>query len=250
MNKIILLASLLVSLTMANDKDLENIFAKANINGTIVISSLNSEKSYVYNKQRSIKQYIPASTFKIPNTLIALQEKAIEDEHQLIKWDGKKREYNSWNKDQTLQSAISSSCIWYYQRIAQKIGDKKYLNYLKKFQYGNNKTGTNIETFWLDGDLKISALEQIEFLKKLHTNRLPFEQNYIDITKKILVQHVAKEYTLRAKTGWSGTIGWYVGYVEKKNQVWFFALNADITKDTIKYRKQIVMEALKIKNII
>ena len=248
--KIILLISFIFTLGLSNDKESENIFKKTKITGTIVVSSLKGNKEYIYNNSRAIKRYIPASTFKIPNTLIALEERAIKDEYEIIKWDGKKRFYEAWNKDQTLQSAISISCIWCYQKLAKKIGNDKYLYYLNKLHYGNEKTGLDISTFWLEGDIKISAVEQINFLKKLYKNDLPFKQKYIDITKKILTVKTTKDYIIKAKSGWSDKIGWYIGYVETKNDIWFFALNADIKKEELKYRKQIVMEVLKIKNII
>jgi len=248
--RIILLTSFILSLALAEDNDLTNIFDRSKLNGTIVISALNDDIKYIYNEQRAVKSYIPASTFKIINTLIALEEKVIKDENEIIKWDGKVRSYTPWNKDQTLQSAISISCIWCYQKFAKEIGNDKYLAYLKNINYGNHKTGSKVTTFWLDGDIKISAMEQIEFLKKLYRNELPFKQRYIDITKKILTVEKTENYIIKAKSGFSGKIGWYVGYVETKNGVWFFSLNADITKDKLKYRKQIVMEALKIKNII
>ncbi|MCW8839331.1 MAG: class D beta-lactamase [Thiovulaceae bacterium] len=248
--KIIILISTILNLALAKDNNLANIFDKTKLNGTLVIASLNNEVKYIHNKQRSTKGYIPASTFKILNSLIALEEKVIKDEHEIIKWDGKVRSYAPWNKDQTLQSAISVSCIWCYQKFAEKIGNKKYLTYLNNINYGNQKTGSDIRTFWLDGDIRISAIEQIEFLKQLYKNQLPFKQKYIDITKKILTVEKNKDYVIKAKTGFSGKIGWYVGYVELKNKVWFFALNADVTQDKLKYRKQIVMEALRSKNII
>lgn len=247
--KIIVLISILFNFALAQDKELENIFKKTKINGTIVLSSLNNEE-FIHNDTRAIKRYIPASTFKIPNTLIVLEERVIKDEYEIIKWDGKKRFYEPWNKDQTLQSTIAMSCVWCYQRFAKKIGNEKYLDWLKKIDYGNEKTGLDVSTFWLEGDLQISAVEQIEFLKKLYKDDLPFQQKYIDITKKILTVEKTKDYIIKAKSGWSGKIGWYVGYVETKNNIWFFALNADIKKEELKYRKQIVMEALKIKNII
>lgn len=247
--KIIILISILFNFALAQDKELENIFKKTKINGTIVLSSLNNEE-FIHNDTRAIKRYIPASTFKIPNTLIVLEERVIKDEYGIIKWDGKKRFYEPWNKDQTLQSAIAMSCVWCYQRFAKKIGNEKYLDWLKKIDYGNEKTGLDVSTFWLEGDLQISAVEQIEFLKKLYKDDLPFQQKYIDITKKILTVEKTKDYIIKAKSGWSGKIGWYVGYVETKNNIWFFTLNADIKKEELKYRKQIVMEALKIKNII
>jgi beta-lactamase class D len=248
--KITILINLVLNFAFANDKDIKTIFDKTQINGTLVISSLDGKKEYIYNKQRAITKYIPASTFKIPNTLIALQEQVIKDENEIIKWDGIIRSYDFWNKDQTLQSAIKYSCVWCYQIFAKKIGNDKYLTYLKKLHYGNEKTGENVTTFWLDGDLKISAIEQIEFLKKLYNNDLPFNQKYIDITKKILTDEETKDYILKAKSGWSGKIGWYVGYIQSKDKVWFFALNADISKEQLKYRKEIVIEALKIRKII
>lgn len=248
--RVILLTSIILSLALAEDNDLANIFDRSKLNGTIVISALNDDIKYIYNEQRAVKSYIPASTFKIINTLIALEEKVIKDEDEIIKWDGKVRSYTPWNKDQTLQSAISVSCIWCYQKFAKEIGNDKYLAYLKNINYGNHKTGSKVTTFWLDGDIKISAMEQIEFLKKLYRNELPFKQRYIDITKKILTVEKTENYIIKAKTGFSGKIGWYIGYVETKNGVWFFALNTDVTKDKLKYREQIVMEALKMKNII
>jgi len=248
--KIIFLLSIVFNLASADDKDLKTIVKMTDIDASVVIASLNSDVKYIYNNQRAVKRFIPASTFKIPNTLIALQERVIKDEKEVIKWDGVVRSYEPWNKDHDLQSAISVSCVWCYQRLAKKIGNDKYLSYLKKMHYGNEKTGPDLSTFWLDGDIKISAYEQIEFLKKLYKNELPFKQKYIDITKKIIIIEQTEKYTLRAKTGWSGKIGWYVGYVETKKGVWFFALNADVKKEELKYRKQIVMEALKKKNII
>ena len=248
--KVVIFIGLIFNFIYAEDKDLKNIFDKSKINGTLVISSLNSEKNYIYNNSRALTRFIPASTFKIPNTLISLEEGVIKDENEIIKWDGKIRSYDIWNKDQTLQSAISFSCVWCYQKFAKEIGNDKYLDYLKKIHYGNEKTGLDISTFWLEGDIKISAFEQIDFLKRLYKNDLPFNQKNIDITKKILTVENANNYIMKAKSGWSGKIGWYIGYVETKNDIWFFALNGDISKEELKYRKQIVMESLKIKNII
>ncbi|MGB5794147.1 class D beta-lactamase [Poseidonibacter sp.] len=248
--KIFIILNLLLNFVLANDKEIENIFQKKQIDGTLVLSSLNSDKEFIYNKNRALTQYIPASTFKVLNTLISLEEEVIKDEYETIKWDGKKRFYEPWNKDQNLQSAISFSCVWCYQKFAKELGNDKYLFYLKKLHYGNEKTGLDVTTFWLEGDVKISAYEQIDFLKKLYKNDLPFKQRNIDITKKILTVEETKNYIIKAKSGWSGKIGWYIGYIKTNSNVWFFALNADITKDQLKYRKQIVLEALKTKKII
>jgi len=248
--KIIFVIFLLLNLSFANDKELESLFKKSNINGTLVLASLDNKENYIYNTKRALTQYIPASTFKIPNTLISLQEQVIKDEYETIKWDRVVRAYEPWNKDQNLQTAISVSCVWCYEKFAQKIGKENYLEYLQKIDYGNHKVGNSVSKFWLTGDIKISTVQQIEFLQRLYKNQLPFEQKYIDILKKILIVEQNDNYTIRAKSGWSGKIGWYVGYIQKANKVWFFAFNGDITREKLIYRKQIVMEALKIKGIL
>ena len=246
--KIAILVSVLGTSVMA-DTEIEDIFKKSNINGSLVLSTLDTDE-YIYNKTRANTRYLPGSTFKIPNTLIALQEKVIKDEYEILKWDGKIRSYAPWNKDQNLKSAFPISCVWCYQELATKIGNDKYLQHLKKLQYGNQKTGQDLTTFWLSGDMKISVNEQIKFLKKLYKSELPYKKEYINILKKIMIVKKTDEYTIRVKTGWTQNIGWYVGYIETKNKVWFFALNADIHWEQLKYRKQIVMEALKVKNIL
>jgi len=248
--KIIVILLFVWESVFANDKDFEQIFKNSNIKGTFVLASLESKEKYIYNRKRALTQYIPASTFKIPNTLISLEEKIINDEYETIQWDGKIRDYEPWNKDQNLQTAIAVSCVWCYNRFAKKIGKEKYLEYLQKMDYGNHKVGEHISKFWLTGDIKISAVQQIEFLQRLYKNQLPFEQKNIDILKKILIVEQNDNYIIRAKSGWSGTIGWYVGYIQKSNRVWFFAFNGEISKEQLIYRKQIVMDALKIKNIL
>jgi len=249
--KITLIVLFFLTIASANDAEIKTIFKTKGVNGTLIISSLNGDYNYIYNKKRSIKQYLPASTFKLPNTLIALDENIIEDENEIIKWDGKKRTYDAWNKDQSLKSALPVSCVWAYQKLSKEIGNKNYIKHLQKINYGNKKTGPNLTTFWLDGDLKISASQQIEFLKKLYNYELPYKKKYINILKDIMIITNKPTYIIRAKTGLSSKIAWYVGYVESKNKVWFFALNIDINKrNDIEYRKEIVMQALRVKNII
>ncbi len=118
--RVILLISITLNLALAQDNDLTNIFDRSKLNGTIVISALNDDIEYIYNNQRAVKGYIPASTFKIINTLIALEEKVIKNENEIIKWDGKVRSYSSWNKDQTLQSALSVSHVYGAIKNSQK----------------------------------------------------------------------------------------------------------------------------------
>ncbi|MDB2405682.1 class D beta-lactamase [Arcobacteraceae bacterium] len=250
MTKILSLLLFCVTLLSSNNKSFENIFNKYNIDGTLVVTSLKSDELYLYNQKRAHKRVPAASTFKIPHTLIALNENLITSQSDIIKWDGIKRGYHLWNKDQTLQSAISVSCVWCYKKFTQKISKEKYLNYLSKFNYGNKTVGKDKSSFWLNGDLKISAYEQIEFLKKLYTENLPISKKHINIVKKIITIDKNNQYELKAKSGWDGTIGWYVGYVKTNGKVYFFALNADIKKEQLSLRKELIYEALKSINII
>lgn len=237
----------------AEDADLGQLFKDSGSDGTIVISSLKGDVRHVWNKKRSRIRYTPASTFKIPNTLIALEEGMKEE--QLFKWDGTKHFRKEWNKDQTLKSAFSVSCVWAYQKIAEDIGDESYLSHLSKLNYGNAQTGDELTTFWLKGDLKISAEEQVEFLKGIYSQTFPYLEDSYRILKKIMVVEQAKDYTLRAKTGWTlrkkEKVRWYVGYVVSSDDVWFFAANIDMPKWRNRLvEDEIVMRALRLKGMI
>lgn len=240
---------------MAEDKEIESIFTKNNIEGTIVISSLDGSQEYVHNISRAQKRFLPASTFKILNSLIALDENVIKDQYEIIKWDGQDKGWKQWNKDQTLSTSLPISCIWFYQELAKRIGNEKYLKHLDNIKYGNEKTGTALTTFWLNGELAISAFEQIEFLKKLYKKELPYSKNHMELVENLLVVKSEPNTIVRAKTGWAMRInnqhGWYVGYVEKQDEIWFFATNITINKkQDARFRKEITFQALEIKEIL
>ena len=238
------------------DDDLARLFSDRNLTGTLIIESLDGKTLYRHNPERSEERFIPASTFKIPNTLIALDAGALKDENEVIKWDGQKRFLPDWNRDQALPSAFRYSCVWFYQELARRVGDEAYRKYLGKLEYGNRLTGPKVDTFWLDGEIRISAREQVNFLRRLVNNDLPFKPNHIDLLKKIMINEERPEHVLRAKTGWAvrtGTqIGWFVGWLERKNgEVWLFALNFDSEYDKDKdARKQITLDALKLKGLL
>ena len=247
--KIFFLILLSINL-FAWDKEVEEVFKKYKVEGTIVIESLNKKKINIYNDKRASELFSPASTFKIPHSLIALNEGIVKKDSVIV-WDKKIREYESWNKDQTLLTAFKSSCVWCYQEFASKIGVEKYKKYLKELNYGNKKIGDDVTRFWLDESLEITTFEQIKFLKRFYTNNLPFKIEDINLLKEIMIDEKNENYTIRAKTGWEGRYGWYVGYVETKDDVWFFSTNIDTkSKDDLPKRKAITLEALKIKGII
>ena len=245
---------LLNTFTFAKDLELEKIFKDKQVEGTIIIESYKTKKIDIYNDTRASLFLSPASTFKIPHTLIALNE-GIVSKDSLILWDKTDKGMIAWNKDQTLESAYKVSCVWCYKEFALKIGEQKYKDYLKSFDYGNKNIGLEVNDFWLDGSLKITAYGQIKFLKRLYENDLPIEIKNMDILKQIMIEEKTENYILRAKSGWSTRFeeesGWYVGYLETKDDIWFFATNI-ITKGSkdLSKRKEITLEALRLKGII
>jgi len=237
------------------DPDLARIFADRGATGTIVMRSLDGSVAYVHNQSRAKEPFIPASTFKIPNSLIALEEKAIADENEVIKWDGRKQRVEAWNRDHTLETAFKVSCVWFYQELAKRIGKEKYERHLSRIRYGNARPEPDLTTFWLDGDLRISAEEQIDFLARLCRNDLPFQKRSLEIVKRLMIVDQTPLYTIRAKTGWAlrvpAQLGWYVGYVEAGGKTWLFATNLDIVRTgDERYRQEITLAALKAKGIL
>ena len=147
----------------ASDLEIEKIFKNKEVEGTIIIESLNQKKTYVHNKFRADTFLSPASSFKIPHTLIALNE-GVVSEDSIITWDKVVSPVESCNNDQTLKSALKNSCIWCYQEFASKIESSKYKEYLKQMDYGNKVVGNDIKNFWVDESLKINAFDKIKFL--------------------------------------------------------------------------------------
>ncbi|WP_321279613.1 class D beta-lactamase [Marinifilum fragile] len=234
--------------------DLQKIFEQANVNGCFIIHDFKNNKSLTYNSERLDSAFLPASTFKIINSMIALETEVIKDENEIIKWDGKKRFIESWNQDHNLASGIKNSVVWLYQELARQIGEERMKYWVEKADYGNKNIGGKIDLFWLNGDIRISPNQQIDFLKRLYLNQLPFQKKNQETVKKILLVEQADDYSIRAKTGWAARIeqeiGWYVGYLENKDNVYFFALNMDInSSDEAKYRKQITTDILKVLNL-
>jgi len=239
---------------VAEDQAIAKLFAQRGIDGTIVISSLHSGQTFIHNDPRANRRFTPASTFKIPNTLISLEEKAISGKGDLLKWDGHTYDFPDWNRDQTLESAFKVSCVWCFQELARRVGIEKYRGYLRKSAYGELREPFEVTTFWLDGSLEISAMEQVEFLKKVFQRSLPFSPSSYETLRQVMMVEQTPAFTMRAKTGWSGKpkqIGWYVGYVETSSDVWFFATNFAVSdKKDLPLRQELTCEALKTKGII
>lgn len=255
--KRLLLFVMLFALTFVNSTncqsketvDLSAYFSKSD--GSFVLYDYENDKYTHYNPEMCAERFTPASTFKILNSMIGLETKAVKDENEIIKWDGKTRSVESWNRDHNLKSGIKYSVVWMYRELARRIGEERMQEYINKVGYGNNDISGGIDRFWLGSSLKISADEQIEFLKRLHENKLPFSQHSIDILKSILTGEDGEGYKIRAKTGLSDIdedkiFGWYVGFVFTEDNTYLFALNMmsndfeNVMNSRVKKTKQIL----------
>jgi len=199
---------------------------------------------------RAVQRYLPASTFKIVNSLIGLETGVVLDSSQVFVWDGKQREFSVWNQNHTLLSAFQNSVVPVYQKIANQIGQQRMQHWVDTLHYGNQDISGGKEGFWLDGGLRISATEQIELLTRLHKHQLPLSRRSQDIVIDIMKMEQSNEYILRGKTGWVAAtdpqLGWLVGWLEMKSETLYFALNMDVMKrEDLQLRKQIGLSILR-----
>jgi len=229
---------------------MEKFLAANGLRGTVIVENLSgSERSARNRESDEDGAFLPASTFKIPNTLIALEEGAVKSADEVIPWDGENKGFKEWNKDQCVISALPSSCVWFYQELARRVGDETYRAWLERLDYGNGKTGPRLDTFWLDGDIRITPKQQISFLKKIYREEFPFKKSSYAVLKKALIVKETDSYVLRAKTGWTmrvkPQIGWYVGWLETKGEPWFFVVRIDIDeKEDARFREEAAIRAL------
>jgi len=184
------------------------------------------------DKNRSGEAKLPASTFKIPNSLIALETGVVEDpDKDVFKWDGVERSIPAWNKDHTLRSAIAVSAFPVYQEIARRIGEARMQQYVDLLDYGNRDIGGGIDQFWVKGNLRIDPVQQVDFVDRLRRGVLPVSKRSQDLVRDILPVTKVGEAVIHAKSGLTGkdqgSLGWMVGWVEKGTAPTVFALNMD-----------------------
>ncbi|MGF7217289.1 beta-lactamase class D [Spirosoma lacussanchae] len=218
--------------------DLGRFFDAEKLNGSFLLYDLKKDRYIAYRYARSQKGFLPASTYKIINTLIGLETGLLADEATIMKWDGVRRAREVLNKDMTLREAFQVSCVPCYQELARKIGLERMRSFVQEADYGHmDIQAGNLDTFWLRGKSRISPKEEVDFLRRVYTGQVPFSKPNLATLKKVMLLDDQPTHRLYGKTGWASEIdgigidgpdiGWFVGYVEKGDDVYFFATNIE-----------------------
>jgi len=241
-------ADVIISFSDSTYALVQSAFAGRNVEGCFILYDADKDTSLLYNEYRCTQEFLPASTFKIANSMIALNCKVVKDINEVISWDGVERVVPAWNQDQTMRTAFRYSTVWFYQELARRTGKDKMREWVEKLDYGNKIIAENIDDFWLVGDLRITPWQQLDFLRRFVDGKLPVKKKIQQQVMEIMVEEQTERYTLRAKTGWADVdqpVGWYVGWLQYGSKNYFFVLNMDIVDpgDQI-YRKEITKEIL------
>ena len=212
--------------------DFQQYFDQCQVAGAIAIYDHKRDTWILSDTTETRSLALPASTFKIINMLIALETKTIKDEHSIVQWPGSTDTVKygcrpNIYKNITVKEAFEVSAGWAFIEIAKKIDRSVYRKYLEACDYGNVDLSESGSDFWNFGSMGISPINQVEFLKKLYTGDLPFSTRNMDIVKRVMISEKNNDYIIRSKTGWTMAnqmnTGWWVGYVEQKGDVYFFA---------------------------
>ncbi len=209
-------------------------FTEAGTAGTFVGYKVDDYLVIASDKDRSGEGKLPASTFEIPDALIALETGAVTDpDKDIFTWDGVGRPVAAWNKDHTMRSAIAVCAVPVFQEIARRIGEERMHKYVDLLDYGNRDIGGGIDQFWLTGALRIDPVQQVDFLDRLRRGSLPISKRSQDLVRDIIPTAKIGEATIHVKSGLLGaergepSLGWMVGWAEKGEAHTVFALNID-----------------------
>jgi beta-lactamase class D len=261
--RILVLAMIIQACSTNNvkqDKSLKKYFDENKVEGCFALMNNATGKFTVYNLARyRDSSYLPASTFKIVNSLIGLQTGKIVNDSMVIKWDGVKRWLDDWNQDLTMYGAFRVSSLPYYQEVARRIGKDTMQLWLDSLKYGAKLATdkvvirTAVDSFWIDNSIKVTPDQQLGLVKRLYFDQLPFFKSYQEMVKRAMLLENNANYRMGYKTGWGTTenghaLGWIVGWIEENNHPYFFVLNIespDPNFEMVPVRKKILNDILK-----
>lgn len=234
---ILVVPLLFVSCSLNNiteDESLETYFSENNVNGCFALFDNGTGRFTIYDLARyRDSAYLPASTFKIINSLIGIETGIITDSATVISWDSVVRSVPEWNRDLSMAQAFRWSAVPWYRELARRTGRDTMQRWLDTLGYASQNGKVviqdNLDTFWLDNSVKITADEQLGLVKKLYFDQLPFQPRTQRIVKSMMLREDNANYRLSYKTGWGRLengqeVGWLVGWVEENNHPYFFVL--------------------------
>jgi beta-lactamase class D len=203
------------------------------VKGTIALFDTQDGVLGCSDVKRCQEAVVPASTFKIPHSMVALETGIVEGPDTLLPWDRKHYSNDNWNQDLKFRDAFRLSCVPCYMALARKIGEAQEQDWVNKLDYGNHDISGGVDKFWLGGGLRISPLQQIDFLRRFDGNKLPISERTADMVRDIMTLDVTEKYVLRGKTGSTAPpdepreLGWFVGWLELGERRVFFATLLD-----------------------
>lgn len=210
----------------------QTLLDSLNLTGTILVFDEAGATYHANNFDGASTGQLPASTFKIPNTIVALETGVATGPEHLFKWDGTDHWLDAWEQDLTLKEAFAASCVPCYQEVARAVGPKRMRETLDHLGYpGMVFDSATVDNFWLGGESRISPYQQIQFLRRLYHSELPVRPATQVAIRDIMVRDRTNDYVLSGKTGWSvdgeKNNGWFVGFVERGGEVVYFATNVE-----------------------
>jgi beta-lactamase class D len=203
------------------------------VTGSITLFDTQDRLLACSNIVKCQEEVLPASTFKIPHSMVAFETGAVESPDTILPWDHRTYSNEDWNQDLKFRDAFRLSCVPCYRDIARKVGPAVEQEWLNKLGYGNRDMSGSADLFWLHGGLRISPVEQIDFLRRFDGNKLPISDRTADWVRDIMTLDVTENYVLRGKTGSTSPpdepreLGWFVGWLELGERRVFFATLLD-----------------------
>jgi beta-lactamase class D len=236
--------------------ELNQAFEAERVTGTIALFDSQDGVLGCSNLKKCQTAVTPASTFKIPHSLVALETGVVEGPDTIMPWSHQTFTNDDWNQDLKFRDAFRLSCVPCYRAIARKLGDATEQEWLNKLGYGNRSIEGGVDKFWLGGGLRITALEQIDFLRRFDGDKLPISPGTADLVRDIMTIDVTESYVLRGKTGSAlppdepvETL-WFVGWLELGERRVFFATMLDSHSsdvDPLRVRRSVTERILKSK---
>lgn len=229
---------------VTEDKSLEKYFTENQVTGTFGLFDNGQGHFTIYNVARfRDSAYLPASTFKIINALVGIETGRMKDTTVVIKWDGVVREIPAWNTDLSMQQAFRVSAVPWFRELARRIGKDTMQYWLDTIGYASKYakpvvTNENLDTFWLDNSVKITADEQLGLVKKLYFGQLLFQQRSQRLVAAMMQMEENSNYRLHYKTGWGHTekghsLGWIIGWIEENKHPYFFVLQIESPRQDV-----------------